>query len=144
MTRWQRLEAYLVAHHNVGSAFTVYDYAAAEDLASYDASQDIRSYLDAQRRPNRRTAFVLYRAVGRTSAAIWRVGERAKDVRSVSDMLFDDTATKLSRALFPDLVAMAETNPRMRSKVEAITESTMHGAMVVLRNALRGIEDDGA
>jgi hypothetical protein len=139
--KWERLEQWLFDTRTFGGAFTNHDVAAALDVSPPEASTFIQSYLDAQRAKTSRTLYVLRRS-GRTSSAVWQAGVRTADARAMSNQYFDDTRRRFKRALEPDLVAIAERNPRAARKCEAIIDAVGDGAMQLLRVAVDGLEEE--
>lgn len=111
MNEWEFLEEYLVDRALLGQEFN--SAALAEDLrlTRHEASMLIQSYLKAQRRANSRTLFVLSRR-GRTTASMWHVGSRTRDVRRLTKQCLSDMSRKVTGALEPDLARMMNLNPR--------------------------------
>lgn len=142
MTKWEQLEAWLFERRTFGGDMTNEDIAEALDISHSEASDYIQSYLDAQRSPHSRTLYVLHRT-GRTSSAVWHVGERTADARATSHQYFDDVRHRFVRAVEPDLARIAEINPRAARKCKAIIEAVGDGAMRLLQVAVDGIDVDG-
>ena len=159
MADWERLEQYLYDHNKLHTDFTVYDYAASEGLDTSLASIHIQAYLNAQRvRPRldkdgnpvggSGTAYVLRRVEGtRTRNARWAVGTRAKDAKAIGSAFSDDVLARAERAFRPDLLRLAEINPRQAARTRRQVRAVLNGALVVLQEAAQGIgedDDDGA
>jgi len=126
MTYWETLEAWLFDHD--AERFTVYDIAGGMSISVIEASGLIQAYLSAQRADKPRTLYVLKRD-GRTKAAVWSVGQRTADARSIGKTLFEDVEVKVLRAFAPDLERLAERNPRAaryaKAKIVAVIESAL-------------------
>jgi hypothetical protein len=117
MTYWEIVENYLTT-----SGTTSFNTAGlAQDLgvSGAHASDLVQAYLAEQRRPTSRTQFALHRS-GRTSAAVWHVGARAQDMRSMSRQHLDDMHCTVTRALAPDLERMGFINPRAAQVADAL------------------------
>lgn len=138
MTRWERLEEWLFDHDL--ERFTVQELAASKDIATAHASLLIQAYLDAQRSSDASTLYVLKRE-GRTSAAVWSVGQRTADARIIGGTLFEDVSVKVKRAFAPDLRRLAERNPRAARFAEQKIEAVMDGALKVLAASVDGMLD---
>lgn len=143
MKKWETLEEWLYDNRLLGGSFTSHDVADGLRISGPEATQHIKSYLTAQRSPTSTTLYVLHRE-GRTSRSIWFAGMRAADVKATSSQFFDDVAHRFFKAVELDLVRIGEINPRMRRRCERIIEAVGKGALVVLRAAVDGIDDDGA
>ena len=129
MTFWEQLEAWLIDHDT--EHFTVYDIASSMSISVYEASGLIQAYLAAQRGPKSNTLYVLKRD-GRTKAAVWSVGQRTADARSVGKTLFEDVSVKVLRAFDPDLERLAQRNPRAAKYARAkITMVTGHALAIL-------------
>jgi hypothetical protein len=111
MNDWEFLEEYLTDRALLNQEFN--SVALAEDLriTRHEASVLIQNYLKAQRRANSHTLYVLSRR-GRTVTAMWHVGSRTRDVRSLTKQCLSDMSRKVSGALEPDLARMMNLNPR--------------------------------
>lgn len=143
LPRWLKLEEWLFSYAATGGRFTSRSYAAAAGISGEEASQRIQCYLEAQRRPNSRTLYVLKREPGtRTSKAVWSVGERTADVRAIGLAYFDDTVRRFTRAVERDLERVAEITPQTRRRVTAMVESTFSAVSVILANAVNGATPD--
>lgn len=138
MTVWEQLEAWIIDHDT--EEFTNRDIADSLDLPTGVVSAMIRSYLAAQRRPNANTLYVLKRE-GRTSNAVWSVGQRTVDARTIGSTLFEDVGVKVRRAFAPDLKRLAERNPRAARYVEAKIEAVITGALAVLAAAVDAYDE---
>ena len=158
MARWERLEEYLYEQHdrNPRFTFTSRDYAAEVGLDAEEASSDIQAYLNAQRiRPYQaskasapkggaKTLFVLHRRPGtRTSSAVWTAGVRTENAISIGAGLTDDVKRRIMRAFRPDLLHIADRNPRAARRIEAQLGATIDHAIGILEVATRGGFDDG-
>ena len=137
-SRWEVLEEVLIDHDT--DRFTVGEIAGWLELSNAEGSLYIQAYLDAQRRPNSNTLFVLKRE-GRTSNAIWSVGERAADMRILGDTLFADVTRKVNRAFEPDLAKLAARNPRLRKRAERKIARVVGNALGYLRDMLDELHD---
>lgn len=155
MTRWERLEEYLFDHDKEGTTFQVNDYVDEVGLESgAEGSQDIQSYLRAQRTQPRKdkkgrdipgtgskTLYVLHRVPKtRTSTSKWSVGARTKNARLIGRTLADDTQRRVHRAFMPDLIRLRKLNPRAAKQVEAQINAVIGGAMVILAAAAEGMQ----
>lgn len=136
MTRWERLEAWIFDHE--AEEFTNLDVAKGLGITPQNASLLIRSYTTAQRSPESRTLYVLKRN-GRTSAAIWSVGQRTEDAHMICGTLFEDVSVKVHRAFKPDLQRLEARNPRAARYVEAKLEAVIDGALKVLAASLDSV-----
>lgn len=138
-SRWERMEAWLFDQDRDDRPvedlrFTNIDLAKAMRVDRREASALIASYLDAQRAPKSNTLYVLHRT-GRTSTAVWQVGQRTADAREIAGTLFDDVEVKVKQAFAPDLKRLAEKNPRAAKFVSGKIASVVSGALVVLAEA---------
>jgi hypothetical protein len=144
--RWKRLEEYLVRNNKFNEEFTAAEYAAKLDMDVPEATDDIQSYLRAQRTGDARdggTLFVLRRVPGtRTRMARWLVGRNKADARGVGRTFHDDVRARAMRAFRPDLLRIAELNPRQARFVESQIHATIDGALVVLGAAVQGADPD--
>lgn len=147
MKQWEQMEQWLFAYFDgeprPGARFTSVEIAVSAGISRAKASRWIKSYLEAQRRTGSTTLYVLKRE-GRTSKAMWSVGERTVDARVINRTVYDDIKTKLKKAWEPDLLKLAKRNPRAARFVEAKLFAVMDGALVVLAAALDAEEEDGA
>jgi uncharacterized protein YcbX len=140
VTKWEALEAWIF--DNDEKAFTARSLAASVRITTVQATVAIQAYLDAQRRENSNTLYVLKRE-GRTTASVWSVGHRTADAKVIGGTLFDDVAVKVRRAFKPDLERLAEKNPRAARYAEQKIAAVIDGALVVLASAVDAmIEDD--
>lgn len=137
--KWERLEEWLFDHDT--ETFTSQELAAALDVDHVEASLIIQGYLAAQRGPNANTLYVLKRE-GRTSAAVWSVGQRKADARVIGGTLFEDVAVKVTRAFRPDLDRLAARNPKAAKYCEQKIEAVMDGALKVLAASVDARYDD--
>jgi hypothetical protein len=134
--RWEKMEAWLFDNYeDRPGAFTSRELAAALDVDNQEASRMIQAYLDAQRRLNASTLYVLKRE-GRTSKAVWSIGQRTGDARVIGRTLFEDVDVKVKRAFSHDLDRLAQRNPRAAKYVEAKLQAVVDGALVVLAAAV--------
>jgi hypothetical protein len=115
--------------------FTSRQLAPDAGITRAEASRWIGAYLDAQRSPSAATLYVLKRE-GRTTSAIWSVGQRTTDARIINGTLFEDVKVKVRQAWEPDLRRLATKNPRAARYVEAKLGAVIDGALVVLAAAL--------
>lgn len=117
--RWERLDEFLVLS-GLGWFNSI---ALAQDLgvSRREASKLIQSYLDEQRRSGR-TTYVLYRK-GRTTGAVWHVGDRVADARALSRQWYDDVRLRVEKALEPDLIRIGISNPRAVQVTTAIANA---------------------
>jgi hypothetical protein len=139
-TKWEAVEAWIF--DNGERAFTARELAASTGISTYRATVAIQAYLDAQRRENSNTLYVLKRE-GRTTASVWSVGHRTVDAKVIGGTLFDDVAVKVRRAFKPDLERLAAKNPRAARYAEQKIAAVVDGALVVLASAVDAmIEDD--
>lgn len=138
-TKWESVEAWIF--DNDEQAFNVYDLADGMGVDSVAATDLIQSYLDAQRRPNSDTLYVLKRE-GRTRSAVWSVGQRTADAKVIGGVLFEDVAVKVNRAFAPDLQRLAAKNPRAAKFAEQKIAAVIDGALVVLASAVSAYEDE--
>lgn len=147
LTRWERLEEYLVDKDLVGGSFTAREYASDMDFDDVaEATQDIQYYLRAQRRLKKnktsRTLFVLHRRPHtRTSNARWEVGVRTADARAIGKSLTSDTRRRVERAFQPDLLALKAHNPRVGRLVQTQIDMVIDGALKILDAASQGSYD---
>lgn len=139
MTRWERMEQWLFDYEC--EKFTAAELAFSLGVSNKEASRMISAYLDAQRRPESGTLYVLKRQ-GRTSQARWSVGEKTADARIIGGTLFEDIKAKIKRAYEPDLKRLAARNPRAARFVEAKLVALMDGAMVVLAHSLDASDEN--
>jgi hypothetical protein len=144
MTRWERLEAWLFDQDLQNGEFTAVEYAAAQGFEVEEATRDIQGYLSAQRvRRGSQTLFVLRRVPGtRTTSSRWHVGVSVKDARAIGTGFSDDVARRALRAFEPDLLRLAERNPRAKRQVEAQVRATIGHAVEILALASQGTFDD--
>lgn len=120
MRQWEVLEDYLTQAVVTGQqVFNQAALACDMGISGPRASWLIQSYLDAQRRPNSQTLYVLHRT-GRTSNAVWHVGSRAQDARELGRQHLDDMRLRVVRAMEPDLIRMGILNPRAVQVSDAI------------------------
>lgn len=139
MSRWERLEEFLFDYDKAGGEFTVHEYAAEIGLDTSEGTDDIQSYLRAQRSSKSTTLYVIKRnPATRTTTARWSVGVRTRDARLVGKTLYEDTRVKVKRAFMPDLVRIGSLNPRAKHLVEAQVDAVIDGAMKVLEMAVVG------
>ena len=149
----------------VVSEFTVYEYATEQGISIPEASVDIQAYLSQQRRTrktyrrrtksvqelvdndmnefvekkSKETLFVIRRAEGtRTRKAVWLAGVRTRDARLLGRALSDDVRCKVLRAFRPDLLRLADLNPRAAQQAEAQIESVVEHALAILELAAQG------
>jgi hypothetical protein len=139
-THWEELEAWIF--DNGEEPFNCYDLAGSYGCSTEEATMLIQAYLDAQRRPNPDTLYVLKRE-GRTRTAVWSVGQRTADARVIGGVLFDDVAVKVKRAFAPDLKRLAEKNPRAARYAEQKIAAVVDGALIVLASAVDTMYDGG-
>jgi len=121
--------------------FTAHDIADGLGVSAPEASLYIQAYLSAQRSQNSLTLYVLKRE-GRTTAAVWSVGQRVADARVIGGTLFEDVACKVHRAFEPDLKRLAHRNPRAARYAERKIVSVVDGALVTLAAAVDMIDDE--
>ena len=134
--RWEKMEAWLFdQYEDRPGTFTSKELATNLDVSNQEASRLIRSYLDAQRGGKASTLYVLKRE-GRTTNAVWSVGQRTVDARIIGHTLFEDVDAKIHRAFAPDLKRLAARNPRAARYVEAKLQAVVDGALVVLAAAV--------
>jgi hypothetical protein len=134
--RWEKMEAWLFDNYeDRPGQFSSRDLAASLDVDNQEASRMIQAYLDAQRRSNASTLYVLKRE-GRTTKAVWSIGQRTADARVIGRTLFEDVDVKVRRAFARDLDHLAERNPRAAKYVEAKLQAVVDGALVVLAAAV--------
>jgi hypothetical protein len=138
MSRWEQLEEWLF--DNDLERFNSRDLAASLGVTSKQASTLIRAYLAAQRGAKASTLYVLKRE-GRTSRAVWSVGQRTADARVIGGTLFEDVSVKVQRAFAPDLERLAARNPRAARYCEAKIEAVLDGALKVLAVSVDGMID---
>lgn len=138
-TRWEALEAWIFDREE--QPFIAAELAAAWRITSEKATETIQAYLDAQRRPNSNTLYVLKR-VGRTRSAVWSVGHRTADAKIIGGVLFEDVAVKVKRAFKPDLHRLAAKNPRAARYAEQKIAAVIDGALVVLAGAVDTMIDE--
>ena len=128
MTRWEMFEDFLTQCVNSGQ--TVFNHQAVVvefGLTGRHASELIANYLDAQRRPNATTLYVLHRT-GRTTNTIWHIGARTADARGMTVQAVDDMHQRVARALEPDLARMGILNPhatRVTTAIVAVIEANL-------------------
>ena len=135
-SRWEKMEAWLFDNYEDRTGtFTSQELAQSMDVSRQEASRLIRSYVEAQRRGNTSTLYVLKRE-GRTSQAEWSVGQRTADARIIGQTLFEDVNVKVRNAFAPDLRRLAARNPRAARYVEAKLSAVVDGALVVLAAAV--------
>lgn len=136
--KWQKLEDWISATEVV----SFNSLALAEELrvSRKEASELIQSYLSAQRSRDPRTKYVLKRK-GRTTAAVWSVGERTSDVIKIGKEFAEDVKVRLTRAVMRDLEHVAVLNPRTRRKVESVVSALAEGAVPILVAAVNGDEE---
>lgn len=141
VTKWEALEAWIF--DNDEQRFTARSLAASIGISPLKATEAIQAYLDAQRRENSNTLYVLKRE-GRTTASVWSVGHRTADAKVIGGTLFEDVAVKVRRAFKPDLERLAEKNPRAARYAEQKIAAVVDGALVVLASAVDTMisEDD--
>src|SRR5262245_28912709 len=121
MKRWEKTEGWFLkeierrglADDHWNFDFTSREMADSVGISYSEASWYIQSYLAAQRKPKSKTLFLLKRE-GRTSKAVWSVGERSEDVRLRLSSFTGDMVRTVERALDPDLMRIVEINPRAR------------------------------
>lgn len=138
--RWERLEDYLFTFKTYGGNFSAVEYAKAQEFSAVsEATGDIQSYLHAQRTGGK-TLYVLKREPGtRTRNARWAVGmkqEKAADRRKLSRTFANDVRRRVTRALAPDLLAIARVNPAQAKAAEKQISAIVDGALVVLENSI--------
>ena len=133
MTRWETFEDWVFNHDR--ERFTSHELAESLGVSRREASVLIGSYLAAQRSPRASTLYVLKRE-GRTSAAVWSVGQRTSDAKIIGGMLWEDVNAKVLRAFRPDLERLADKNPRAARYCEQKIEAVMDGALKVLAAAV--------
>lgn len=134
--RWEKMEAWLFdTYEDREGQFTNQELAQSLDVSNQEASRLIRAYVDAQRRANASTLYVLKRE-GRTASAMWSVGQRKMDVRIRNDQQFDDIVRSIERAYIPDLARYAARNPRLARYTWARVAAVLDGAMAVLAASL--------
>lgn len=137
MTRWQKLELWLLDHDS--DRFSAEQLAVSMGVDTRYASNLIQHYLQAQRGPDSATVYVLKRQ-GRTRSAVWSIGQRTADAHVIGSVLFDDVHVKVLRAFAPDLERLGAINPRARRYCEAKIAAVLDGAMKVLAASVDGIE----
>lgn len=138
LTKWEALETWIF--DNKEASFTSTKLAAAWKISAVKATEAIQAYLDAQRRPNSNTLYVLKRE-GRTRSAQWSVGHRTVDARVIGGVLFEDVKVKVMRAFKPDMERLAAKNPRAARYCEQKIAAVVDGALVVLASAVDAIGD---
>jgi hypothetical protein len=119
LTLWELLEEYLNDKDLFNQEFNSIAIAGYFGISRHDASMMIQSYVKAQRRQGSRTEYVLTRR-GRTGAAVWRVGQRSRDVRRTTAQYLNDIGIKVRNAMDPDLGRMKDLNPRCADLVNDI------------------------
>jgi hypothetical protein len=139
-TQWEQLEAWIFDREE--EPFTAHMLAADFQWPVEQATILIQAYLDAQRRPNSNTLYVLKRE-GRTRNAVWSVGHRTADAKVIGGILFEDVAVKVKRAFEPDMKRLAEKNPRAAKYAEQKIAAVIDGALVVLASAVDSFDQDG-
>lgn len=92
-------------------SFTNKGVAARLECSEAQATRYIQNYLNAQRRKDSQTRYVLKRK-GRTKRAVWSVGERTRDAHSLTAQLGSDIQRRIERAIEPDIRRIATLNPR--------------------------------
>lgn len=119
-TRAERMEMYLFDQFaDKGGEFTVHEYAQHEDIDVADASANIQSYLDYQRREDSKALYALQRKENtRTSNAVWRCGIRADNQRTLTAAFVSDVKCRITQAVVPDLLHISDRNPRLRKSIE--------------------------
>ena len=138
---WEVLEAYLFDHKDVGSTFTVHDYAESKELETAEASAHIQAYLDEQRQEDSRALYTLSRVPGtRTRSAVWEVGTKVRNARQIGATFYDDVKAKVERALVPDLTHLAVRNQRAAKVTQAQIGAVVEHAMKLLEIAVMGRE----
>jgi len=138
-TRWEMLEAWIFDNNE--EPFTAVELADSINCDVQYATNVIQAYLDAQRRPNSNTLYVIKRE-GRTTNSVWSVGQRTVDAKVIGGVLFDDVRVKVNRAFKPDLDRLAEKNPRAAKYAGQKIAAVMDGALVVLAQAVDAMDDD--
>jgi hypothetical protein len=144
MTLWQELETWLFDMYDEhGPKFRFTSHTIQDDLkvSGYDASTLIQSYLEAQRRPDSETLFVLKRE-GRTSAAIWSMGIRTADARAMGNTLYRDITVKVKRAYAPDMKRLAMRNPKAAKFVNQKIDHMVPHALALIAESLDSYFDD--
>lgn len=135
---WKSVEQFIRDNLDVGDTFTSRDYAAAMGLSHATASRYIQGHLDAQRGPKATCRYVLKRLPGtRTKSAVWSVGDRVRDVRTIGIAFSSDTKAKWMRAVEPDIRRIAAVNPRAARNAENVIDAVFDGALKVLEAAVR-------
>jgi len=137
--RWEVLEEVLIDHDT--ERFTNHTIADWLSISNVEASGYIQAYLDNQRREKSGTLFVLKRE-GRTSNAVWSVGERATDMRILGNTLHSDVTRKVKRAFEPDLARLGARNPRLRKRAERKIQRVVGNALVYLKDMINDLHDD--
>lgn len=139
MKRWEKMEAWLFDYFNgvpkAGAWFTSTELSESAGIPRNEASRWVRAYVDAQRRSNANTLYVLKRE-GRTSLARWSVGERTADVRMINQTLYEDIHVKVHRAWKKDLERIAARNERAARFAEAKMTAIVDGALVMIASIL--------
>jgi len=139
ITQWEALEAWIFDREE--EPFMAVQLAADWQITTQAATTIIQAYLDAQRRPNSNTLYVLKRQ-GRTRSAVWSVGHRTADAKVIGGVLFEDVAVKVRRAFEPDLHRLAAKNPRAAKYAEQKIAAVVDGALVVLASAVDTMIDE--
>jgi hypothetical protein len=121
MRQWEQLETYLFDCDVLGRTFRSTDIADDLGVSRAKASRLIKSYLSAQTSPKASTLFVLTRT-GRTTQAVWHVGERAADARKLGAQHADDVRRRFERFVEPTLQVIAEHNPRALPAAQAVAK----------------------
>lgn len=139
MKRWERLELWLF--DNSVDSFSAGRLGKALGMSTQEASAHISAYQVAQRGKRAATLYVLKRR-GRTSGAVWSVGERTLDARAIGQTLFEDVHVKVKKAFQPDLERLAKRNPRAARYCEQKIDAVVNGALVVLASAVDVLLED--
>lgn len=124
MPLWEEFEEYLYERHLLAEDFNQAAVAEDLDVPGWEATRYIQSYLDAQVRKDSKTLFVLHRLPGtRTKNAMWHVGDRAVDARSLGSEWVSDVMRRIERFTEPTLKRIGEKNPRAVPAARAIAKS---------------------
>jgi hypothetical protein len=121
MNRWEDLEEFLFDHDMDQTEFTCGQIADKMGVSRPTASALIQNHLNAQTSPKSHTLFVLTRT-GRTKAAVWHVGARSDDVRSLGRQVGDDFRCRLERHIEPTLSRIGQRNPRALPAAKAVAK----------------------
>jgi len=132
-TKWEKLEEWLFDHGT--QRFSSADVAHAFNCTGHEASLYIQAYLVAQRREDSSALYMLKRE-GRTSKALWSVGERKPDAHDLGVTLYEDVRVKVRGPFAKDLRQLAARNPRAARYVERKLEAVVEGALTVLAASL--------